>query len=105
MNLPENENQENEKENLSQNDQSLHNQDQDDQDLDNQSQNEPNEEMNDQEQSQTSEEPSEFSGVAHASMEGGTEQDALAQAYDAATPSFELESDENRKKDLNNDED
>jgi len=98
MNLPENENLENENQgNLNQNSQSLHNQDQDDQEMDNKSQNEPQQEMNDLEQSQTSEEPSEFSGVAHASMEGGTEQDTLVQAYDAARPSFELESEENRK--------
>ena len=90
MNLPENENLENENHN--------------DQDLDHQSQNEPQQEMNDQEQSQTSEEPSEFSGVAHASMEGTTEQDTLAQAYDAARPSYELESEENRDVDDDNDE-
>jgi hypothetical protein len=51
-------------------------------------------EMNDEAQSQTSEEPSEFSGIAHASMEGTTEQDALGQAYDAAKPSYELEGEE-----------
>ena len=98
MNLPENENLENENQgNQSQNSQNLHNQAQDDQDLDNKSQNEPQQEMNDQEQSQTSEEPSEFSSVAHAAMEGTTEQDTLAQAYDASRPSYELESEENRK--------
>jgi hypothetical protein len=58
------------------------------------SQDERNQEMNDNEQSQTSEEPSEFSGVINASMEGTTEQQPLAQAYDAARPSYELESDE-----------
>jgi hypothetical protein len=49
------------------------------------------ESMNDEAQSQTSEEPSEFSGVIHASMEGTTEQEPLAQAYAAAEPSFQLE--------------
>ena len=43
--------------------------------------------------------PSEYSGVAHASMEGTTEQDALAQAYDAAEPSFELEDEEEEEAD------
>ena len=105
MNLPENENLENENQgNQSQNSQNLHNQAQDDQEMDNKSQNEPHQEMNDQEQSQTSEEPSEFSGVAHAAMEGTTEQDTLAQAYDAARPSYELESEENRGVDDDNDE-
>jgi len=105
MNLPENENLENEsQENENQDNENLHNQPQDDQDLDNKSQNEPQQEMNDQEQSQTSEEPSEFSGAINASMEGTTEQQPLAQAYDAATPSFELESEENRKDEHDDDE-
>ncbi|MBG6236655.1 hypothetical protein IWX76_003249 [Pedobacter sp. CAN_A7] len=68
-----------------------------------QNQDERNQEMNGQEQSQTSEEPSEFSGVAHASMEGTTEQDALAQAYDAARPSYELESEEDSEDDQDRD--
>jgi len=53
--------------------------------------NKPSEEINDETQSQTGEEPSDFSGVANASMEGTTEQEALARAYDAAEPSFILE--------------
>lgn len=78
-------------------------QNQDNQNRDNQNQDERNQEMNDQEQSQTSEEPSEFSGVINASMEGTTEQQPLAQAYDAARPSFELESEEERENDQEND--
>jgi len=58
--------------------------------------NKPAEEMNDDAQSQTSEEPSEFSGVANASMEGTTEQEALARAYDAAEPSFTLEGEDEK---------
>jgi hypothetical protein len=90
MNYPDNENE--------------NNQNQDNQRQDNQNRDERNEELNDQEQSQTDEEPSEFSGVAHAAMEGTTEQDALAQAYEAARPSFELETDENREEGNENDD-
>jgi len=59
----------------------------------------PAEEMNDEAQSQTSEEPSEYSGIANASMEGTTEQEALARAYDAAEPSFTLEGEDGNDKD------
>ena len=90
MNFPENENE---------NVQNQDNQNQDNQSLKDQNQDERNQEMNDKEQSQTSEEPSEFSGVAHASMGGTTEQDTLAQAYDAARPSFELETEDGNDQD------
>jgi catalase len=91
MNTPEkeneyNQNQDNENEHQDQNSAS-------------ENQDERNQEMNDKEQSQTSEEPSEFSGVINASMEGTTEQQPLAQAYEAARPSFELESEENKEED------
>lgn len=58
--------------------------------------NKPAEEMNDEAQSQTSEKPSEFSGAANASLEGTTEQEALARAYDAAEPSFTLEGEDEK---------
>ncbi len=54
-------------------------------------------EMDDAAQSQTSEEPSEFSGIAHASMEGTTEQEPLAQAYAAAEPSYILEDEDDQE--------
>lgn len=66
--------------------------------------NKPAGEINDDEKSQNSEEPSEFSGAANASMEGTTEQEALARAYDAAEPSFILEG-EDEKADEDPDED
>jgi hypothetical protein len=62
-------------------------------------------EMDDKAQSQTSEEPSEFSGVAHASMEGTTEQEPLARAYDAAEPSFTLEGEDENDEEDNDDND
>ena len=67
--------------------------------------NKPAKEMNDEAQSQTSEEPSEFSGVANASMEGTTEQEALARAYDAAEPSFTLEGEDEKAEEDPDDED
>lgn len=52
------------------------------------------EEIKEGQQEQSSEAGSAYSEVAHASMEGTTEQDALALAYDAAEPSFTLEDEE-----------
>jgi len=62
-------------------------------------------EMNDEDQSQTSKQPSEFSGAANASLEGTTEQEALARAYDAAEPSFTLEGEREKDEEDNDDED
>ncbi|MEJ5961264.1 hypothetical protein [Pedobacter immunditicola] len=67
--------------------------------------NKPAGEMNDEAQSQTSEKPSEFSGIANASMEGTTEQEPLARAYDAAVPSFTLEGEDDKAEEDTDEED